>query len=127
LVVFTPGIFASDKNPADYALTAHVLGVSKHRTAGGITSAYDYKTGSWTYGSYSGSSSLQTELRIGNMTYLVNRICKEVEVGRDYPASRDKKKVHLLLPDGKTCDSTIEEIHETGEQGGPTPSPSLNR
>lgn len=113
LMVFALGASASDKNPADYPLTAHVLGTSKHRTKGGTTSSYDYKTGSWTNGSYSGSIARQTELRVGNMTYVVSKICKEVEVGKDYPASTDKKKVHLLLPDGKTCDATIEETHET--------------
>ena len=115
LMVFALGASASDKSSADYPLTAHVLGTSKHHSKGGTSSTYDYKTGSWSNGSYSGSTTLQTELRIGNMTYLVNRICKEVEVGKDYPASTDKKKIHLLLPDGKICNATIEEIHETAQ------------
>jgi hypothetical protein len=113
LIAFTFGASASDKNPTDYPLTAHILGTSKHRNKGGTTSTYDAQTGAWSHGSYSGATERHTELRIGNMIYAVSKICKEVEVGKDYPARTDKKKVHLLLPDGKTCDATIEDTHET--------------
>lgn len=111
-VTLNIGALASDKNPADYPLTAHILGISKHRRRGGATSTYNAQTGAWSHGTYSGATERQTELRIGNLLYTVNRVCKEVEVGKDYPAGTDKKKIHLLLPNGKTCDSTIEDTHE---------------
>jgi hypothetical protein len=106
------GILAADKNAADYPLTAHILGTSKQHTRGGTTSAYNTQTGAWSNGTYSGSTRRETELRIGNLIYGVNRVCKEVEVGKDYPAKTDKRKIHLLLPDGKTCDATIESTRE---------------
>jgi len=103
----------SDKNAADYPLTAHILGTATHHAQGGTTSSYNAQTGAWSHGRYSGSTQWETELRIGNLIYLVNRICKKVEVGKDYPAKADKKKnIHLLLPDGKTCDATIISTHE---------------
>lgn len=113
LIAFAFGASASDKNPADYPLTAHILGTSKHRNRGGTTSTYNAQTGAWSHGSYSGSTERHTELRIGDMTYAVGKTCKEVEVGKDYPARTDKKRIHLLLPDGKTCDAIIEDTHET--------------
>jgi hypothetical protein len=88
------------------------MGTSTHHTAGGKTSSYNAQTGEWSHGRYSGSTQQETELRIGNMMYTVDKICKEVEVGKDYPAQMDKKKIHLLLPDGKTCDARIESTHE---------------
>ncbi len=106
------GTAASDKNPADYSLTAHILGTSKQHTRGGTTSTFNSQTGAWSHGTYSGSTQRETELRIGNLVYAVNRVCKEIEVGKDYPAKTDKKKIHLLLPDGKTCDAFIESTHE---------------
>ena len=105
-------VWASDRNPADFPETAHILGISKRHTRGGTTSSYDYETGKWTHGHYSGSTQRETEMRIGNMIYQVNKVCKEVEVGKDYPAKNDKKKIHLLLPNNKTCDAAIEEVHE---------------
>jgi hypothetical protein len=113
LMAFAFSASASDKNPADYPLTAHIVGTSKHRNKGGMTSTYNSQTGAWSHGSYSGSTERHTELRIGEMTYAVGKICKEIEVGKDYPARTDKKKVHLLLPDGKSCDATIEDTRET--------------
>lgn len=112
ILLLSLGTAASDKNAADYPLTAHILGTSKQHTRGGTTSTYDTQTGAWSHGTYSGSTQRETELRIGNLVYAVNRVCKEVEVGKDYPAKTDKKKIHLLLPDGKTCDATIESTHE---------------
>ncbi|HEX8817166.1 MAG TPA: hypothetical protein VF753_16835 [Terriglobales bacterium] len=103
---------ASDKNPADYTLSAHILGTARHRSPGGITSVYNPQTATWSHGTYSGSTQHETDLRIDKMIYSVARICKKVEVGKDYPAKVDKKKIHLLLPDGKTCDGIIEGIHE---------------
>lgn len=106
------GLGASASDKGDYPMTAHILGASKHRTRGGTTSSYNYQTGQWTYGTYSGSTQRETELHVGNLVYVVARVCKQVEVGKDYPARVDKKKIHLLLPDGKTCTATIESIHE---------------
>jgi hypothetical protein len=112
IVSLSLGIAASDKNAADYPLTAHILGTSKQHTKGGITSTYNTQTGAWSHGTYSGSTQRETELRIGNLVYAMDRVCKEVEVGKDYPAKTDKRKIHLLLPDGKTCDAVIENTHE---------------
>ncbi len=103
---------ASDKNPADYTQNAHVLGTAKHHTPGGTTSTYNSQTGQWSHGSYSGATQQETELRIGNMVYTVRGICKQVEVGHDYPAKVEKNKIHLLLSDNKTCDARIESAHE---------------
>ena len=112
ILLLAPRMSASDKNPADYPLTAHILGTSKQHTRGGTTSSYNAQTGAWSNGTYSGSTHRETEMRIGTLVYAVNRVCKEVEVGKDYPAKTDKKKIHLLLPDGKTCDAFIESTHE---------------
>lgn len=105
-------VFASDKNPADYPLTAHILGTAQVNTGGGRTSSYNAQTGQWSHGRYSGSSHQETELRIGNIVYTMRRACKEVEVGKDYPAKIDKRNIHVLRPDGKTCDGYIISTHE---------------
>jgi hypothetical protein len=112
LLLLVLGAVASDKNPADYTLTAHILGTAKHHNKGRQVSTYNAQTGNWSYGTAQGSTERQTELRIANMIYVVDRICKEAEVGKDYPAMLDKKRIHLLLPDGKTCDARIDAAHE---------------
>ncbi len=104
--------FASHNDRSDFSVTAHVVGTARQRTRGGTTSSYNAQTGQWEYGTYSGSVQRQTELRVGNLVYVVNRVCKGVEVGADYPAKVDKKTVHLLLHNGKTCDAKIEATHE---------------
>ncbi len=106
------GASTSDKTAADYPLTAHILGTSTHHTRGGTTSSYDAQTGQWSHGSYSGSRQRETELRIDKLVYTVSKVCKDVEVGKDYPARAEKKKIHLLMPDGKTCVALIESTHE---------------
>jgi hypothetical protein len=117
VAVFSLGMNAgmalsSDKNPTDYTQTAHVLGTAKHHTPGGTTSTYNSQTGQWSHGSYSSATQRETELRIGNMVYVVRGICKQIEVGKDYPAMVEKNKIHLLLSDTKTCDARIESTHE---------------
>ena len=102
--VFIIGMgLASDKNPADYTQNAHVLGAAKHQTPEGTTSGY---------GSSPAVTEREMELRIGNVVYIVRGICKQIEVGHDYPAKVEKNKIHFLLSDNKTCDARIESTHE---------------
>jgi hypothetical protein len=93
---------SAGKNPTDYPLTAHVLGTSKVPVGVGLNS---------TGGLIMTPETTSTELRIGNMVYAIGKTCKNVEIGKDYPARVDKK-VHLLLPGGKTCNAGITGTHE---------------
>jgi hypothetical protein len=48
----------------------------------------------------------------GRVQFEFEPICKQAEVGHDYPAKVEKNKIHLLLSDSKTCDARIESTHE---------------
>jgi len=75
---------APDKNPSDYPLAAHLVSaVFTHTTAP--------------------SNKRTTEMRIGNLIYVTDDICKWAEVGKDYPARLDGKKIHLLIGQEKVC------------------------
>jgi hypothetical protein len=113
ILLLVGGALSSDKKETDFPLSAHILGTARHRGAAGTTSVYNSQTGQWSYGTYEGASTRETELQIDKMVYTVREICKEIEVGKDYPASIDNRRIHLLLPDGKTCNRRIEGTHET--------------
>jgi hypothetical protein len=73
-----------DLNPADYPITAHVnSAIFTHTTAP--------------------SNSRVTELRIGNLIYVSDTICKEAKVGTDYPARINGRWLYLLAGARNVC------------------------
>lgn len=96
---------AKDTNPADYPDRAHIISAVRHHAR---IRSYDPTSARWSYGA---SNNRTTEIQIGNLVYITDGVCKEAEVGGDYPAKLDKKKIDLLAGD-KVCHYRIEGARE---------------
>lgn len=84
LLLVSPAMADKDLNPADYSLTAHVnSAIFTHTTAP--------------------SNSRVTELQIGGLIYVSNRICKEAAVGANFPARVVGRWIYLLASADKVC------------------------
>ena len=96
---------SKDTNPADYPDRAHIISAVRHHAR---TSSYDPTSARWSYGA---SNSRTTEIQIGNLVYITDGVCKQAEVGSDYPARLQRKKIDLLAG-GKVCHYRIEGARE---------------
>lgn len=90
-------LFAKDKNPDDYPLTAHVLSATGSAEANPLD-----KTTPFT-----------VRFQIGNLVYTCGWRClKRVQVGSDVHARIEKPKIHILTNDGQTCETRVESVVE---------------
>jgi hypothetical protein len=88
---------AKDKNPVDYPLTAHVLSAT-----GAADSNPLEKTNPFT-----------VRFQIGNLVYTCGWKClKHVQVGSDVHARLEKRKLHILTDDGRSCATHVESVIE---------------
>lgn len=95
---------AKDKNinPADFPEKGHVVSaLHTHHP----TSSYDSQNGHYSFGE---DSSRTTEIQIGSLVYITRRMCKEAQVGFDYPAKHEKNQIELLVRDNKVCSYRVE-------------------
>ena len=76
--------------PTQQAVTGHVLSAETHKSHRS-TSVYNPSTGQTSYG---GGNSVQrdTEIQVGNLVYESSQIHKEIQVGKDYPATIETDK-----------------------------------
>lgn len=80
-------------NPTDYPAKAHVnSAIFTHTTAP--------------------SNSRVTELQIGNLVYVSNRICREAHVGTTYPARVEGRWIYLLVDPQKECKYRVDGTKE---------------
>jgi len=111
LLLVAPALAKDKKDPANYPLSAHVLGIDKNVSTA-ETSSYNPQTGNWTYGNGTVVSST-VEFQIGNLLYTGGFGCRKVaQVGTDVHARLEKKKLFILTDDGQTCTTHIRSIHE---------------
>jgi hypothetical protein len=112
ILLFAVVAVAKDKkNPANYPLSAHVLGIDRNVSTA-HTSSYNAQTGQWTYGNGAVVSST-VEFQIGNLLYTGGHGCRKVvQVGTDVHARLEKNSLFILTNDGRTCDTHIRGVHE---------------
>jgi hypothetical protein len=97
IAISTATLFAKDKNPADYPLTAHVLSATGNAAANPLD-----KTTPFT-----------VRFQVGNLVYTCGWRClKHVQVGSDVHARIEKRKIHILTDDGQTCETRVESVIE---------------
>lgn len=96
-MAMSTALFAKDKNPADYPLTAHVLSATGAADANPLD-----KTTPFT-----------VRFQVGNLVYTCGWRClKHVQVGSDVHARVEKRKIHILTDDGQTCETHVESVVE---------------
>ena len=92
-------MLASTALAGDFPLKAHVVGKSK-------TDISTLGAAGWQLG-----NAEHIDLQVGDRVYTIERMCG-VEVGKDYPARFDDKKIHIGLPNGRTCTARICGVRE---------------
>lgn len=92
-------------------LTGHVVSETRTRAGGaGTVSTYNPSTGQWSYGTANPAWRVETDIRVGNIMYLLRGIDKNLAVGKDYTVAIEKGR--LVVTDDQ---SKIKKFRIMGE------------